>query len=101
MGLLRRQKRTSVKAFHVQCRMMGLAALRRDMLADFVKPEPGKTVQIHPICHESGESKGVLLVAYEDYVRHNLHSPIGKTIYTYFPVLLAGISFVYTLISLN
>lgn len=35
------------------------------MLADFVKPEPGKTVQIHPICHESGESKGVLLVAYE------------------------------------
>lgn len=35
------------------------------MLVDFVKPEPGKTVQIHPICHESGESKGVLLVAYE------------------------------------
>lgn len=34
------------------------------MLADFVKPEPGKTVQVYPIYHKSGESKGVLLVAY-------------------------------------
>lgn len=82
MGLLRRQKRTPVKVSHVQCRMMGKAALPENMLSDSIKPELGKTVQTHLNCHETRESKGCALSGPLDYVRHNLLSPTDKTIYT-------------------